>query len=142
MIKSEDVYRELEKIRKKCGGVLKAEAVVTAAKNPNNPLHDRFEWDDTEAATRWRLRQARELIRVSGQVIEGDSEPIQAYVSLKSDQRIRDGGMFRPMVEVLQDDDLSEQLLADAKEDMLAFTRKYRKLKKLKDVIAAMEGVL
>lgn len=43
-------------------GKLTPEAVVKAAKSMASPLHDCFEWDDSEAASRYRLWQARELI--------------------------------------------------------------------------------
>lgn len=45
------------------GGRLAAESVVDAARDPDNPLHDRFQWDDAEAAHQHRLSQARALIR-------------------------------------------------------------------------------
>ena len=44
-------------------GRLTPEAVLTAARDPNSPLHDRFEWDDGKAAAEHRLHQARTLIR-------------------------------------------------------------------------------
>ena len=37
------------------GGVFGAEAVVEAARPEDAPLHSYFEWDDTEAARRYRL---------------------------------------------------------------------------------------
>lgn len=44
-------------------GRLTASAVVDAARDEESPLHARFEWNDGVAAERWRLEQARELIR-------------------------------------------------------------------------------
>jgi hypothetical protein len=37
--------------------------VVEAARAKDSPIHGCFDWDDTEAANKWRLEQARELIR-------------------------------------------------------------------------------
>lgn len=37
--------------------------VVAEASDPASPLHDYFEWDDSEAARKYRLSQARTLIR-------------------------------------------------------------------------------
>lgn len=37
--------------------------VVEAARDPQSPLHSHFEWDDTDAARKYRLDQARTLIR-------------------------------------------------------------------------------
>jgi hypothetical protein len=50
--------RELEK-----EGRLSPNDVVDEAANPDSPLHTYFEWDDTEGARKYRLLQARTLIR-------------------------------------------------------------------------------
>jgi hypothetical protein len=55
------VQRELKKIQSK-DGRLTADATVQAARDPKNPLHKAFEWDNTRAAHKWRLEQARTLI--------------------------------------------------------------------------------
>lgn len=44
-------------------GVITPDAVVSDAANPESPLHKYFEWDDTEAARKYRIEQARTLIR-------------------------------------------------------------------------------
>ena len=44
-------------------GKLTPEQVVEAAKNPKSPLHDCFTWDNNAAAEKWRIEEARELIR-------------------------------------------------------------------------------
>lgn len=44
-------------------GVLTPEVVVRSAESPKSPLHDLFEWNDSDAAKSWRENQARELIR-------------------------------------------------------------------------------
>ena len=44
-------------------GRLDAQKVVKAARDEASALHSFFEWDDTEAAGKYRLDQARELIR-------------------------------------------------------------------------------
>ncbi len=45
------------------GNQLEPESVVADAADPDSPLHDAFIWDDTEAAHKYRLDQARGLIR-------------------------------------------------------------------------------
>lgn len=46
------------------------EQVIEAARNPNSAMHDWFEWDDTAAASAYRLAQARWLIKSINVVIE------------------------------------------------------------------------
>ncbi len=56
------IKAELERIRKQHGGRLTPEAVVLAARKPNNPLHREFDWNDKRMANRGRLDTARDLI--------------------------------------------------------------------------------
>jgi hypothetical protein len=44
-------------------GKVTAEKVVSAARAPDHEWHGRFEWNDSKAAARYRLDQARTLIR-------------------------------------------------------------------------------
>ena len=44
-------------------GRITAHAVLDAARPESSPIHDCFDWNDSEAAEKWRLEQARELIR-------------------------------------------------------------------------------
>ena len=53
----------LKEIAKRDGGLLRPAAVVDAARDEKSPLHGAFEWDDTEAAQKYRLLQAQSLIR-------------------------------------------------------------------------------
>jgi hypothetical protein len=59
----DDVRGELERLCRTGKGLLTAEAVVEAARNERSPLHGEFEWDDSAAAHRYRIEQARGLIR-------------------------------------------------------------------------------
>lgn len=60
---SSEVTHELNLLAKKYKGHLTPEIVIRAAKDPDSALHGEFTWDDAEAAHRYRLVQARALIR-------------------------------------------------------------------------------
>lgn len=57
------IAARLRRIADDNGGRLTADAVVADAKSADSPLHDQFEWDDSIAADRYRIEQARTLIR-------------------------------------------------------------------------------
>ncbi|HAZ61006.1 MAG TPA: hypothetical protein DCY89_05470 [Gammaproteobacteria bacterium] len=52
-------------------GALTPALVVEAATDPESPLHDAFDWDDSAAAHKYRLVQARSMIR-SVRFVRGD----------------------------------------------------------------------
>lgn len=129
---------ELRRIATLNRGVLLAEEVVKHARKKSSPIHKHFNWDDSEAAELWRIRQARELIRVAVEYIGESKQPIRVFVSLKPD-REKNGGGYRSMVTVMNDDQMREQFLSDALEDMEIFRDKYKSLKELAEVFAAMQ---
>jgi len=53
----------LQRLADRNQGRLEPDTVVKAASNPRSPIHDRFTWDDTEAAQKLRIIEARALIR-------------------------------------------------------------------------------
>lgn len=138
-ITNQATIEALRKLYKVSGGLLLPETVVEAARSPKSPLHRHFEWDNTVAAERWRIEQARYLLRVTVEyiTIKGSEVPTRIYVSLSDDQN-RDGG-YRLTTDVLSDDDLRRCLLQDALRDIEIFKNKYGRLKELAGVIKAME---
>jgi hypothetical protein len=53
---------KLEELAKAANGDLKPSAVLAEARKKTSVLHRMFEWNDTKAAEKYRLFQARELI--------------------------------------------------------------------------------
>lgn len=111
--------------------------VVEAARDETSPLHAHFTWDDSEAAHQFRLMEARKLIQVHVTILPGSSEPVQAWVSLRTD-RVAGGG-YRPIAQVMSRKALRDQLIAEALADLETWRRKYATLKELADIFAAMD---
>lgn len=138
--KSNAVIKELKRLAKENGGLLQPEAVVEAARPATSPLHSRFTWDDSIAGQQYRIWQARQLIRVSVEVLAGTNESCEVFVSLTPD-RERESGGYRVMAEVLSDEEMRNQMLSDALDELQLFREKYRKLKELASVFAAIKRV-
>jgi len=136
------VLAQLESIAKSNGGILRPSDVIREARPVDHPLHNRFEWDNSKAASEYRLWQARELIASVHVTIEpgegARSVSIRAFVSLKPD---REQGGYRPVRAILSDAEMLEQALSDALEELSLFRRKYQALKQLSDVFEAIDKV-
>ena len=78
----------LKEIAKRDGGLLRPAAVVDAARDEKSPLHGAFEWDDTEAAQKYRLLQAQSLIRSFKVEIErnGQTHTVPVFVGVSTDR--------------------------------------------------------
>lgn len=109
-------------------GELTPAAVVTAAADPEHPLHRYFDWDDTTAAEAWRRQQARMLIARVRVIIPKQTargvRPInvRAFASVAHEH----GRSYWHVDEIAADGEASEQVLAQIKADIAALQHKYR----------------
>lgn len=130
------ISAELLRLNKLHNGRLKPEHVVEAARPKESLLHGCFDWDNTRAAAKWRLHQARHLLLVSVTVIA--KKKTRMFVSLKSE---RNKG-YRVVSYVLSTKKLREQMLRDAYEDLRILQNKYSTLSELSKVFSAIRFVL
>lgn len=128
---------ELNRLTREAGGVIHPREVVAAARDAASPLHSCFTWDDAKAAEEYRVEQARALLQVVVQWIDtGDSKrSAKVFVSLSQDRKV---GGYRLLLDVMSDDQLREQLLADALEELNRWQAKYREVKELASIFAAI----
>lgn len=106
-------------------GKLTAEQIVREAEAKDSPLHDKFEWDDSEAAKQYRLEQARLLVR--SVVIYHPDSGVQRriFVNVVSEQQ----SQYVPLEVAMKNSTLRDQVLQDAKRDAEGFIEKYEDLK-------------
>ncbi len=135
------IQEELDAVRKMHKGILYPKDVVEAARSKTSAMHKEFEWDDTEAAQKWRIEQARKLIRIFVEVVDDgrNHKSSRVFVALRSENN--SGGGYRLMADVLSDEELRKQLLLDAYNDMQSFAQKYASLKELTGVFRAIRRV-
>lgn len=130
---------ELDALLAENGGTVTPALVVAFAANPDTALHSLFTWDDSEAAKKYREVEAAAYLRAVVRLVpnsEGQNVSVRAFVSLSSE---RGGGMFRPIVDVMENDERRAQLVRDALRDLNAIKSKYghlRELAKVWDAVA------
>jgi hypothetical protein len=136
------IRNELIRLATAHGGQLHPKLVVDAARADDSPLHQSFDWNDTDAAEKWRLQQARNLIRVvvTYEKVGNRSLPVRVFVSLTPD-REENGPGYRLASAVMSDAAHRQQLLSDALSEMQHFKEKYARLVELAKVFAAMDEV-
>lgn len=135
-----DIAREeLEKIRIANNGFLHPKSVLDFARNKSTELHKFFEWDDNEAAEKYRIAQARALIRVNVIVSPQTNEKVRAYVSLSTDRK-NEGG-YRALVDIVNDEVMLDTLVADAMKELAFVTKKYESLKKIAEIGELFETI-
>ncbi len=124
--KTKERLRALKKIqRADPEKLLRPEAVVEAASDPEHPLHDDFDWDDASAAHAHRLHQARMLINrfTIENADDFNGKRVPVFVSLMSDRK--EGG-YRAMDQVITSSDLLAELEATAKRELAGWMARYK----------------
>ncbi len=125
---------------------LEPEAVVDASRPEDAPLHPAFTWDDSEAAERWRVAQARDLqrgvrvvlIRTDGEG-EHRSEPVQMYASISPKDEI---GGYRQVSVSIEVATHRRALLQEALNALGRFRAKYRVVTELSSLMGKIDELL
>lgn len=130
-------YEEIQEI----GEEVKPEQVLDKARDKGSELHKCFDWNDSVAAEKYRLYQARlvinHLIVVKCDVDEEKAEPIQFRVMLKNEND-KDSGYKQTLV-MVRDEDEYKKLLEQAYRELHSFKQKYSCLSELANIIALID---
>lgn len=132
------IRKELESL--KADGLIKPADVVEFASDPETALHHCFTWDDSAAAIQFRLWEANRILRVYVQVEQVKGKAVRAFVSLTSD-RTQPGGGYRTVADVMSDEALKDQMLADALTMLRNMQQKYKSIQELQRVWDAVDEV-
>lgn len=139
-------HEQIEVIRKKNGGSVSAESVVTVAKAKRNPLHEDFEWDDAIAANEHRMQRARVML-ASFVIVREElrtDRPQRVYEVVREPmvgkQRIRH--VYKTIEDIMKDTDLRAELLGRALGELVSIRNRYRDLQELAVVMRAIDEVV
>ena len=130
-------YEEIQEI----GDEVKPEQVLDKARNESCELHKCFDWNDSSAAEKYRLFQAKQVINhlivVTHDVEEPEKEPVQFRVMLKN-EKTKDSG-YKQTIVMVRDEDEYQKLLQQAYAELHSFKQKYSCLSELADIIALID---
>jgi hypothetical protein len=129
---------ELERIRASRNGRLTTEDTVSEAKAEANPLHPVFDWNDETAGHKWRLEQARYLIRNITITVEkpsGEQVPIRAFVNVQRDE----DRSFTSVAQAMSDEDLRAQVVGRAWAELEAWRKRYGELVEFAQLFVAID---
>ena len=140
-------FTEMQSLMGRKLKLLPADVVDWARSRPDSALHSRLEWDDDEASEKWRVHQARNIIRtyqieVRYPKMTADLEGtlrVRGLVSLHDDRA--SGGGYRKMVAVMENVEMREKLLAEAKADFERLKAKWKTLVELEALWEAGDAV-
>lgn len=107
--------------------------IVDKAADKNTELHKCFTWDDKDAADKWRLHQARNIVCclvIQRTEEQADKPEIRFFHKNES------GSGYKPATYIFTHADEHEKLLQAAYAELSAFKRKYANLQELDWIIS------
>ena len=110
--------------------------VLEKARDVNSELHKCFEWNDSIAAEKYRLQQARGiLINLVYKEKESNAEPVRTF------QITSQRNVYQPTVSFLVQEDEYQNLLKRAKSELESFKKRYHTLSELQEVFEAIAPI-
>lgn len=109
--------------------------ILDKARDEKTELHKCFDWDDAEAAEKWRMQQARHIVCNLVIKEKTDAPKPEVRVFFKTD----DESGYKPTVLIMQDKDEYQKLLARALAELNSFRAKYKSLTELDGVFDAID---
>ena len=129
-------------------GKLTPHDLVEVSRPEDAPMHKAFEWNDAVAAERYREMQASYIIRSIVVKPETTTEPVRGFVSIakpladEDEVPVKPKHEYRAINNVLSDESMRSQMLANALAELAAFRRKYVTLTELAEVFAAIDRAM
>lgn len=141
-IDAQTAGNELERIRVTHGGVLTPETVVDEATSRHSPIHDCFTWDDTIAAYKQRIQEARVLIGAV-EVTYHQAEKRQ-YHNVTVEYAAPEPTSAQVYVDIHSalDEQFQPENTAKAKQYLETFIKKFDIYPYLTDKVIAVQGII
>lgn len=126
-------------------GFITPAIVLEDAKKESSPLHDYFEWDDSEAAKAWRLSQANYLIRaIVVKVIDEERPQIRQFFSITPTKEMKTDAprVYVTLNTVLSDKVKREEVIAYAKRELKGWAERYRQYAEMNEIVTSIDSFL
>ena len=110
--------------------------VLEKAKDETTELHKCFEWNDSIAAEKYRLEQAKNIIRMLVYEKETKEQAVVRYYAKTETKHV-----YQPTKQFLVQENEYQGLLRRALAELEAFKKKYHTLTELESIFEALETI-
>ena len=139
--KQQVIEAEIDKLSSSLGHVPTAEELLRAATSRNHPLHKYFTWDNSLAANRWRLDEARRMLQIVQVVAHIQADRAQP-VRVRKFVLINKTEPMRLRNEALSEPSDREKMTARAITELRSWCRRYIDLPEVDSIRNALESML
>lgn len=117
--------------------VVTPENVLEVAKNKDTELHKCFTWTDSEAAHKWRLREARQLIQLF--VVKTEKQEVyKPRIFQASSER----NVYQEATFFVQNKDEYLALINRAKAELIVIENRYKEITEMEEIFEAIDNFI
>ena len=129
---AQKVGEELEEIERE-GSIVPEHLIEYAQRHKDSELYKCFEWDDTEAARKYRIKQASIIVSSISVEIREEPKEIQKIYFSVSDSETKEK-TYKNINKILNNDDEYLQIVNKAKKEFIRCKEKYESLLEKEDL--------
>lgn len=110
--------------------------ILSKARDDSTELHRCFTWDNTIAAEKWRLQEARQVVCsliIRQETVTPDKPPVRIF------HKNETGSGYKSAPLLFKVEEEYQKLLQAALAELQAFKRKYARLSELEDILALID---
>lgn len=135
-----DAQKCYEEIMEICDSLDSAspQDILEKARDESSELHKCFTWNDSVAAERWRMHEARLITRqlvIKEEKVPTDRPEVRLFYKTDNESG------YKPTELILQKEDEYKALLKRAKMELEAFKRKYAMLRELQELFELIDSL-
>lgn len=135
----------IDKLMEENGGKIRPKNLIDDARDESSPLHEYFDWDDSQAGEKWRTWQARALLGYIKVVVKYDhtQKESRAYFNVNVDTGEEDfneeARAYVSIENVMSEPNYKKQLLAEAVREIEHWEMRYKECNELDKIFYAVE---
>jgi hypothetical protein len=115
--------KTIEKLAEKTDGQVTPLMVLREAEKKNSPLHSCFDWNNSEAAEKWRIHQARLLMGSLIVNIEySEPQTIRAFVNIQTPER----QSYYPINMIMDDKEMMQMVIDQLKRKLTIISKQLK----------------
>ena len=107
--------------------------ILEKARDSNTELHKCFTWDDTEAAEKWRISEARAVVR-NLKIIEQKPDKQQKPTTIRVFYKTDNESGYKPTKLILKKPDEYKSLVERCRSELLAIKQKFNSISEYEEI--------